>query len=209
MVGKINKCSKDAKDVIPGSQIIIICSPAQTKVEILQQIKPYIEQGAYVGSIFGQGGFDLQAKYVLGDDIKNKNLTIFCLQYVPFLCKVVNYGKEVNIIGPKKHLYVTSYPVERVHEVCSLMSLAYFIPSVPMPNFLSLTLCPSNQIIHPGRVYGFFKDWDGKTPFNAKDMPLLYEGLDQVSADEIQYLDDEIQAIKKALLQKYPTLDLE
>ena len=30
-----------------------------------------------------------------------------------------------------------------------------------------------------------FKNWDGKTPFNAKDMPLLYEGLDQASADEI------------------------
>ena len=28
MKGKINKCSKDAKDVIPGSQIILICSPA-------------------------------------------------------------------------------------------------------------------------------------------------------------------------------------
>lgn len=48
-------------------------------MEILQQIKPYLEQGAYVGSIFGQGGFDLQAKYVLGDDIEKKNLTIFCL----------------------------------------------------------------------------------------------------------------------------------
>ena len=178
MKGKINKCSKDAKDVVPGSQIILICSPAQTKVDILQQIKPYLEHGAYVGTIFGQGGFDLQANYVLGDDIQKKNLTIFSLQYVPFLCKVVNYGKDVNIIGPKKHLYITAYPPERVHEVCTLMTLSYFIPSVPLPNFLSLTLCPSNQIIHPGRVYGFFKNWDGKTPFKAADMPLLYEGLD-------------------------------
>ena len=208
MKGKIAKCSKDAKDVVPGAQIILICSPAQTKVDILKQIKPYLENGAYVGTIFGQGGFDMQARYVLGDDIQKKNLTVFSLQYVPFLCKVVNYGKDVNIIGPKKHLYVTAYPADRVHEVCSLMTLAYFIPSVPMPNFLSLTLCPSNQIIHPGRVYGFFKNWDGKTPFNAKDMPLLYEGLDQVSADEIQVLDDEIQATKAALLKRYPNLDL-
>ena len=122
---------------------------------------------------------------MLGDDIKNKNLTIFSLQYVPFLCKVVNYGQDVNIIGPKKHLYVTSYPAERVHEVCTIMSLMYFIPTVPIPNFLNMTLCPSNQIIHPGRVYGFFKNWDGKTPFKAKDMPLLYEGLDDDSALEI------------------------
>jgi opine dehydrogenase len=144
MTGKINKTSKHAKDVVPGSQIILICSPAHTKVDILKEIKPYLEHGAFVGTIFGQGGFDMQARFVLGDDVEKKNLTIFSLQYVPFLCKVVNYGKDVNIIGPKKHLYVTSYPVERVHQVCSIMSLAYFIPSVPLPNFLSLTLCPSN-----------------------------------------------------------------
>lgn len=98
---------------------------------------------------------------------------------------MANYGKDVNIIGAKKHLYVTSYPIERVHEVCVLMSLLYRIPSIPTPNFLSLILTPSNQIIHPGRVYGFFKNWDGKTPFNAKDMPLLYEGLDDASAEAI------------------------
>jgi hypothetical protein len=86
----------------------------------------------------------MQAKYVLGDDIQKKNLTIFSLQYVPFLCKVINYGKDVSIIGPKKHLYISAYPTERVHEVCTLMSLMYCIPSVPIPNFLNLTLCPSN-----------------------------------------------------------------
>lgn len=144
MKGKINKCSKDAKDVVPGSQIILICSPAHTKVGILKQIKPYLEHGAYVGTIFGQGGFDLQARHVLGDDLEKKNITIFSMQYVPFLCRVSTYGKEVDIIGPKKHLYVTSYPAERVHEVCTLMTLSYFIPSVPQANFLSLTLCPSN-----------------------------------------------------------------
>jgi hypothetical protein len=47
-----------------------------------------------------------------------------------------------------------------------------------------------------------------KTPFNKKDIPLLYEDLDDQSAQEIQYLDDEIQAIKAALLKRYPALDL-
>jgi hypothetical protein len=28
LIGKINKVSKDAKEVIPGSHIVIICSPA-------------------------------------------------------------------------------------------------------------------------------------------------------------------------------------
>ncbi len=48
-----------------------------------------------------------------------------------------------------------------------------------------MTLCPSNQIIHPGRVFGFFKDWDGKSTFEASKMPKLYEDLDDASAQEI------------------------
>ena len=65
------------------------------------------------------------------------------------------------------------------------MSHCYFIPVIPIPGFLNLTISPSNQIIHPGRVYGFFKDWDGKTPFDAATMPKLYEDLDEASAKEI------------------------
>jgi hypothetical protein len=133
---------------------------------------------------------------------------VFSTQYVPFLCKATDYGKEVKIIGPKKHLYCVSYPVDKVYEVCQLMTLFYTIPSIVVPNFLNLTLCPSNQIIHPGRVYSFFKNWDGVTPFKRSEMPLLYEEIDDDSAHEIQLLDDEIQAIKVAICQKYPDVDL-
>lgn len=75
-----------------------------------------------------------------------------------------------------------------------------------IPNFLCLTLTPSNQIIHPGRVYGFFKDWDGKTGY--KTLPRLYADLDDASADAIQSLDDEIQAIKKEIVRRYPQIDM-
>ena len=59
---------------------------------------------------------------VLGDDIYKKQLTIFSLQYVPFICKVINYGKDVNIIGPKRTLYAASYPTENIHYVCNAIT---------------------------------------------------------------------------------------
>jgi len=113
---------------------------------------------------------------------------------VPFICKAVTYGKDINIIGPKKMLYCVSYPIEKVHYVCSAMSQSFYLPSVPIPSFMNLVLCPSNQIIHPGRVIGFFSRFPEKCDkvLKFKDVPLLYEGLDQVSADEIQALDKEI-----------------
>jgi hypothetical protein len=144
MVGKINKVSKDPQEVVSDADVIIICSPAHTKADILKQIKPHLKQGALVGSIFGQGGFDMQANGILGDDIVSKKLTVFCLQYVPFICKCVTYGKDINIIGPKKRLYATSYPMENINLVCNVMSNCYHIPTFPIANFLNLTLCPSN-----------------------------------------------------------------
>jgi len=154
--GTINCASADPRDVVTGADIILICSPAHTKPGILKQIKPFLKNGALVGSIFGQGGFDFQCQAILENDIISKKLTVFSLQYVPFICKSFNYGKEVNIIGPKRTLYATSFPVENMHYVCNALSQSYFMPCHPVPNFLNLTLCPSNQIIHTGRVTGFF-----------------------------------------------------
>lgn len=53
MVGRINKCSKNAREVIPGSDVIMICSPAQTKPQILAEIKDLIPDNCLIGSIFG------------------------------------------------------------------------------------------------------------------------------------------------------------
>ena len=61
MTGRINRCSSSASDVIPGSDIVIICSPAQTKSQIINDIKGYLPDGCLLGSIFGQGAFDWQA----------------------------------------------------------------------------------------------------------------------------------------------------
>ena len=84
-------------------------------------------------------------------------------------------------------LYAVSYPIEKVHYVCNVLSQCFYLPSVPIPSFMNLTLCPSNQIIHPGRVTGFFSQFPEKCDkvFSLKDVPLLYEDLDDASADEI------------------------
>jgi len=194
MTGRINRVSNKASDVIPGSNIVLICSPAHTRFDIFRQINDLLPDGCLLGSIFGQGAFDWQAQHALGgtQELMRRNITLFSLQYVPFICKAVDYGKRAIIIGPKKHLYCTSFPIERVHYACSAMSLAFGIPSIPIPGFLNLTLTPSNQIIHPGRVYAHFKDWDGESTFEASEMPLLYEDLTEEGAHEIQLLDDEI-----------------
>ena len=64
--GKLNKVSNDASQVVTGADLILICSPAHTKNEILKQIAPHLKRGAIIGSVFGQGAFDWQANHILG-----------------------------------------------------------------------------------------------------------------------------------------------
>lgn len=175
---------------------------------LIDSIRDHLTDRALVGTIFGSGAFDLQAFHSLGSKIEGLELTLFGLQFVPFLCKTTEYGKSVEIYGPKSYLCCAAYPSKQTDRVCNIISLLFSTPTVPIPNFLCLTLTPSNQIIHPGRVYGYFKDWDGKSGYDQKKLPKLYAGLDDASADAIQALDDEIQAIKKEITRRYPQIDL-
>lgn len=197
--------SDDASVVIPGSKIIIVVGPSHVHGEILKKIANYVDKDAWVGTVFGQGAFDLQVRHAFKSQLKE--IGIYALQNVPLICKITEYGQAVNIIGPKDRLYCAAYPIERAYEIANIISLLYYIPTVVVPNFLCITLTPSNQIIHPGRMYSMFKDWDGKTPYPTTAIPLLYD-LDEGSAHEIQLLDDEIQAIKRKIIYYYPEINL-
>ena len=61
-----------------------------------------------------------------------------------------NNRKAAIIVGPKKKLYVASYPVEQRNEMALRVEAMFDIPCGTVPNFLNLTLTPSNQILHPG-----------------------------------------------------------
>jgi|TARA_B110000305_G_C19387930_1_gene613239 ornithine cyclodeaminase/alanine dehydrogenase-like protein (mu-crystallin family) len=61
MIGKINLVSNKGKDVVSDADIILVCSPAHTKNEILMEIRDHVKPGALIGSVFGQGAFDWQA----------------------------------------------------------------------------------------------------------------------------------------------------
>lgn len=105
------------------------------------------------------------ANSVFGKRLKEDDITIFGLYNIPWICKIATYGERVRIIGPKESLYVTVSPKAKEEYVMQFLENIYDIPTVTIPNFLSLTLTPSNQIIHPGRIYGVFKNWDGKSPY--------------------------------------------
>jgi len=53
--------------------------------------------------------------------------------------------------------YAACNPLTQQDVVCRYMETLFTIKTLPLPNFLSITLTPSNQIIHPGRLVHKYK----------------------------------------------------
>jgi hypothetical protein len=113
MTGQIQRVSDKAADVIPGSKVVLVCAPSHVALDILNSIKDHLEPDCYVGCIYGGGCFDLQAIHALGARVGDTGITIFGMQFVPFLCKATKYGQEAEIYGPKNYLCATAFPIHQ------------------------------------------------------------------------------------------------
>merc|ERR1712048_182232 len=75
-------------------------------------------------------------------------------------------------------------------------------------DFLASTLWPNNSSLHPPILYGLFKDWDGKTPFDPADKTkapeFIYKELQPPSAEALCQMDSELVSIVKALREHFP-----
>lgn len=103
-IGNLNIVSNDPQEVSKNTKIFVVCGPAHIHIPILEKIAPFVEENAFVGTIFGQGGFDMMANHVLGKKIRTHNITLFGLQNVPSICKINTYGEKIHVIGPKDFL---------------------------------------------------------------------------------------------------------
>jgi NAD/NADP octopine/nopaline dehydrogenase, alpha-helical domain len=204
--GRLHLVSADPAVVCKGTKVFIVSSPVNAQEEILRSIKPFVERGAIIGSVYGQGGFDLIAQSVFGEDLRAKNLTIFALFNIPSTCKTLVPGREVTIIGPKKFLSVSCLPRSRVIQVQHLCIDLWRVPCTITPNFLSVMMTPGNQIIHSGRLLGLYENRQARP---LKEVPYFYSSLNQASADNMERLSDEIQLIKREILRRFPAFDLD
>ena len=69
------------------------------KKETIIKIKPYLKPSTIVGAVFGCTGFFLFAHKHLLSTAK-----LFALQRVPYISRVVEYGKEANLLGYRDKL---------------------------------------------------------------------------------------------------------
>jgi len=202
--------SDDPAKVAVGADVVILAIPSFTHEMYLRALKDYLKPGVTLGAMPGEGGFDLCARHILGDEVVTHQVNLFALETLPWACRIVDYGKSVEVLGTKKEIDVVITPrqgrsVEDVLEL--LQKIVGRLPKlVPACNFLAVTLMNINSVWHPTISYSFYKSHDYTKPFDAP--PLFYQGADEYTGEKLAKVSDEVLQVKKVLLEKYPSLDL-
>ena len=202
-MGRPERVSGNPDDVVPGSRVVLLSLPAFAHQTTFSDIAPYVEEGAWVGALPARGGLDWCGSSLI--EFEGKSVVVFGLQTLPWACRIREYGQEVAILGTKTEVDLAAWPSHYVVEVAEVLSDLVCVPMRPISSFLSLTLANTGQLIHPGVMYGLFRDWDGQLYAEA---PLFYQGVDASTADILQQLSDEIQSLRALLEERYPGLDL-
>lgn len=191
--GKVSRISDNPEIVVPESDIVLLCVPGYLIESTLKEIKPHLKKGTIVGTVVSCNGFFFFAHDILGNDAP-----LFGYQRVPLDARYTDYGKSGSIIGYKKSLSVAVENVYNPQGFVDFLSYMYNTPTRLLNSFYEVSFTNSNPILHTGRIYNLFKDWDGETALSEN--PLFYEDWTDDDSCTILSMDKEFMN----LLDKLP-----
>lgn len=201
IVGRARRVSANPADVIPGSELVLLALPAFAHGSTLQTIANFLDPHVTLGALPARGGFDYQAFSILKESQRPARL--FGLQTLPWACRINTYGREVQILGTKAATSLAAIPAGEAPRLADMLSPLFTLKLTPVSSFLTLTLANTGQLIHPGIMYGLGQGKENDT-FAQDEVPLFYQGVDDVTAGILQALSDEVQAIAGALADRVP-----
>ena len=190
--GDICLATNDPERAFRDSDMIMITMPPTMMIPLSEIIYDHTDAHTMIGFVPGNGGFELAFRRCI-----DRGNTFFGIDRVPAIARLTERGRTVCCSGYKDKLYIGALPNDRTKECAALIESIYDIPCVRLPGFLTLTMTPSNPILHTSRLKTIFKDYEPGVTYES--LPLFYEEWDDPSSELLMACDDEIQDICAAL----------
>lgn len=207
--GKIDKITDKPQDVIPESDIIILCMPVHTYRLALDRIAPYIDshKKTFIGTVFGQAGFNWMVDEII-NKYALKNISMFAFGLIPWICRTNKYSESGIVYGAKLNNVAAVKPYDDFEELNEILfdkvvnkcfKEGTFLQA---DNFISLTLSLDNQIIHTARLYGLYLE-SGGIWSKQEDVPYFYRDFTIESAEILEGLDNDYSLIRNKIKELY------
>ena len=197
-IGNVNKVSSVPEVVVADEDIILLCLPGYLMEKTLRNIKPYIGD-AVVGTVVSSTGFFFFAHDILGEKAR-----LFGFQRVPFISRVVGYGRTANLLGYKSSLAVATENIEDKDGLRKTLERLFITPITQLSSFYEVALSNSNPILHTGRLYAMFHGREHE----VFDHNILFykEWTDEASQLLIDMDAEFFQLLEKLNVHSLPTL---
>lgn len=192
LIGKNIKATNNDVEAFNDTDLIFITYPAFCMDAVANRILKYSKPGLKIGIVPGTGGGECAFKKCI-----ENGATIFGLQRVPSVARLIEKGKLVKAVGYRDELFVASLPSREANAIAQIVEDIFNIKCSALPNYLNLTLTPSNPILHTTRLKTIFKDYKEGVKYDS--LPLFYEEWNDETSELLFKCDDEVQNICKSL----------
>ncbi len=191
-VGNIGSVTNNMADALKNAQCVFVTHPAFMLKATAEAMYEYVEEGTRIVVVPGTGGAEFFFKKLI-----DKGAELFGLQRVPAVARLKEYGKSVCVSGARPELHLAGIPADNLSDTAKLLENVFEVPCVMLPNYLCVTLTPSNPILHTTRLRTEFADYKEGVVYPRNI--LFYEEWAQESSELLFACDDELQQVCSAL----------
>lgn len=190
--GDIAFATNDPEQAFCEADFIMVTMPSTMMNSIAEVIYEHTESTSIIGVVPGNGG----SECAFGKCIDRGNV-FFGIERVPAIARLVKKGQKVKSTGYRDELHISALPIANAEKCAEMISSIFDMPCKVIPNFLNLTMTPSNPILHTTRLRTLFSDWHPGVTYDS--VPLFYEEWDDASSELLIACDEEVQKICRAL----------
>lgn len=190
--GKLEKISSNPKEVIPGSDIVLICLPGFAIHNVLCSISLWLDKKSWVGTVVSSTGFFFEAMKVLP-----KNQPLFGFQRVPFISRIINYGHVAELKGYKESLSIAVEQTEDKDHIRETLEKLFKTPTKLLDSYYEVSLSNSNPLLHTARLFTMWKDWKYGDSYDRN--PEFYSEWTVDAAELLIAMDEEFQTLLKKI----------
>ncbi|KAK3091432.1 hypothetical protein FSP39_019846 [Pinctada imbricata] len=200
--------TKDPSVVVPSADMIFMVVPAFAHEQYLKALAPYVKDNTILVGLPTKCGFEFQCRSILGD--KTKTCSIVSFETLPWACRILEFGTSIKILGTKDTIGASvlkgsECTLEKSDILDKIQRVFGEFPKIlPVQNYLAIILM-SDACIHPPIMYGKWGKWDG-TPLSEK--PLFYQGVDEVAADYLTKVSNEVVATAREIARQQSGVDM-
>lgn len=191
------KATNDLSFAMDDADQIWVVLPAFMFHQIAEQMLPFIATGQKIICVPGSGG----AEFAFSRHVK-KGAILCGLQRVHSIARLKQYGQSVYMLGRKPAIQLASIPASEAAQAAESVSALLDLPCEVLENYLTVTLTPSNPILHTTRIYSMFHDYSAGKYYDHNI--LFYEEWTDEASRLLMLCDAELQQICRLL----PRLDL-